>query len=86
MRWILVALALLGLLVAALGMFERSVQVNQWSSLIAWAQETGVLQNERFAQRLGKLPPSPFTTVITLVGTAITLLAMWCLSIQDRSK
>ena len=86
MRWLLISLILLGLLVAALGMFERAVQVNQWSSLIASAQEAGVLQNATFAQRLQTLPRSPVTTVITVFGALITILAMWGFAIHDRSK
>ena len=86
MRWILIALVLLGLLVAALGVFERATQVSQWSSLIAAAQETGVIHNEEFARRLETLPQSPVTTVITVVGAMMTVLAMWCLSIHDRSN
>ena len=86
MRWMLIALVLLGLLVAALGVFERAVQLNKWSSLIASAQDAGVLQNEAFSRRLQTLPPSPFTTIITLIGAVMTILAVSCLSIHGRSR
>ena len=86
MRSLLIVFLCLGFLVMILATVERGAQVSQWSSLIAWAQEAGVLQNEKFAQHLNKLPRSPFTTAITGTGLLICILAIWRLIKETRPK
>ena len=86
MRITLSAFAVLGLLVAVLGAMERGAQISTWSSLIAWAAETGALHNEEFSKRLAALPRSPFSSVIAAVGIMITLVALWRLSVETRPR
>jgi hypothetical protein len=86
MRSLLITFLCLGFVVMLLGMAERSFQVSQWSSLVARAQETGVLENKQFERRLHELPHSPFTLAITGAGFAICVLAIWRLIKETRPK
>ena len=76
----------LGFLVMVLGILDRVAQVQQWSSVIAWAQEAGVPQNEKFAQRLNELPGGHFSGAIIGAGLAIFVLAVWRLVKETRPK
>ena len=78
----------LGIVVMGLSAFERAVQVNRWSSLVGTAAETGVLKNEKFAERLNALalPGTPFINVLFGTGLVISVLAIWRLVIETRSK
>lgn len=86
MRSLLITFLCLGFLVMGLGILERAAQVSQWSSVVAWAAEAGVLQNEKFAQHLEKLPGSPFSTAIVGTGLVICVLAIWRLVKETRAK
>jgi hypothetical protein len=86
MRLLFITFLCLGVLVMILAAAEMGAQVSRWSSLIAWAQETGVLQNEKFAQHLSQLPSSPFTTAIIGTGLLICILAIWRLIKETRPK
>jgi len=86
MRPLLLTFLCLGILVMVFAALERGFQISQWSSLVARAQESGALQNEKFAAHLRNPPISPFTTAITVTGLLISILAIWRLVKENRRK
>ena len=86
MRLLLITFLCLGFVVILFGIAERSFQFSQQSSLITSAQEAGVLQNEKFAQRLNQLSDSPFSLGIIGTGLVICVLAICRLVRETRPK
>ena len=89
MRLLLITFLGLGLLVMLFGIAEQSFQFSRWSSLVTSAEETGVLQNEKFSQRLNQFsdsPDSPFSFGIIGTGLVICVLAICRLVKETRPK
>jgi hypothetical protein len=86
MRLLLSTFLLLGLAVSVLSVLVWLDEANRWSSLIAQASATGALQNQAFADRIGRagLLQSPFAGATLGAGLVICALAIWRLIVETR--
>ena len=82
----LAVIACLGMIVALLSVLDHSMQVQAWSAVVADASSAGALPHPALAKRLEGLPPSAVSTVLTLTGAAITIIAAVTLTWENRPK
>ena len=86
MRSSLAVIASLGMVVAVLSVLDHTMQVQAWSSVVADASSAGALADPALAKRLERLPPSGISTVLTLTGAAISIIAAVRLTLENRRK